>query len=400
MTQTEAKRIPLALPTLGEEEIQEVADCLRSGWITTGPRTRRFEEEFAQLCGADHALAVTSCTAALHLAYVALDLQKGDEVILPPLTWPATASMVVAAGGVPVFADIERGTWNLDPEGVLRVLTPRTRAVVPVHFAGLPVDLDALAAALASVGRPDVKIIEDAAHAAGATYKGHPIGRSGGPSHAACFSFHPVKNLTTAEGGMLVTGDAELAKRVRLWRFHGVARDAFSAYSGEKPPPDSYDVVLPGFKYNFTDLQAAIGLVQLRKLDTMNARRRELLACYREALAGIGGLELQAVPAYDHLHAGHLQVVLVPSPAGDVAAGAAARVRMSRGLNERGIGTGRQFEAVHTTSYFRKTFGTGPGQCPVAEEVCARIVSLPLYPRLEDEDVDRVAAAIREVLGE
>ncbi len=381
--------LPFSKPDIGEEEIAEVVDCLRSGWITTGPRVAQLEKEFAALTGSPHALAFASCTGALHAVYLAAGLAPGDEVIVPALTWPATANMVVACGGVPVFADIDPATWNLTPEALARALTPRTRLVVPVHFAGQPCDLDGLRAALAAAGRPEVRIVEDAAHAAGAAYKGRPIGdTAGNGTWAACFSFHPIKNMTSAEGGMVTTADGDLAAAVRLWRFHGVQRDAWKAYSAAEKAPATYDVVVPGFKYNLTDLHAAVGLHQLRKLDRFNRRRGELAALYLRELAGLPGLALPARAGYDHVHPWHLFAVLPPE-----------RAPFMERLRELGIGTGLHFEAVHLHEYYRRRLGWRPGTLPVAEEVCSRIVSLPLFPAMTDEDAGDVVQAVRRALA-
>ncbi len=397
MADVPPRKLPLALPEIGEEEIAEVEACLRSGWITSGPRVKRFEADFAAKVESSFALAFSSCTSALHAAYRALGVAEGTEVILPPFTWASTANMVAACGGRPVFADIDPVTWCLSPEAVRKALGPATKLVVPVHYAGLPADLDGIARVLEEEGREDVKILEDAAHAAGAFYKGRPIGSDRNPSAGACFSFHPIKNMTTGEGGMLVTADGDLAREAGLWRFHGVARDAYSAYSGKAPPPGGYDIVLPGFKYNMTDIQAALGIHQLKKLDRMNAKRAELARAYAEALADLEGLELPGRAPYDYVHSHHLFPVLAPPGDGSLEGGAAERVRIVRALAERGIGTGRHFEAVHLARFYRERFGTGPGLCPVAERVASRVLSLPLFPGMEIEDVERAAKALKEV---
>src|SRR5271169_3988556 len=272
-------KIPFSRPSIGEEEIAEVVDCLRSGWITTGSRTTRFEEDFAAVVHAPHALAVTSATAGLHLAMLALDLQPGDEVITTPLTWPATVNTIVLCGATPVLVDIEPDTLNLDVGLVESRLSPRTRAIVPVHFAGQPCDLDPLGALARA---HNLRLVEDAAHALGAEYRGRPIGAIG---DLTVFSFHPIKNITTGEGGMITTADEELARRVRLLRFHGVERDAWKAYGQAQLP--LYDVTVPGLKYNLTDIQSAIGIHQLRKLTALNAERERLARRYDEALAGV-----------------------------------------------------------------------------------------------------------------
>jgi dTDP-4-amino-4,6-dideoxygalactose transaminase len=381
--------LPFSRPDIGEEEIAEVVACLRSGWITTGPRVARLEGEFAAAVGARHALAFSSGTGALHATLLALELQPGDEVVVPALTWPSTANMVVACGAVPVFADIDPSTWNLEPGALAAALGPRTRLVIPVHFAGLPCDLDGLREALAAAGRSEVGIVEDAAHAAGAEYKGRPIGAAAANGTlAACFSFHPIKNMTTAEGGMVTTDDDQLAAAIKLWRFHGVQRDAWQAYSGAAKAPAGYDVVLPGFKYNLSDLHAALGLHQLRKLPGFNRRRAEIAALYRRELAGLPGLQIPGRALYECHHPWHLFTVLPPS-----------RAPFMERLRELGIGTGLHFEAVHLHDYYRRRFGWRPGSLPVAEEVCARIVSLPLFPAMTDDDAGDVVQAVRQVLA-
>jgi dTDP-4-amino-4,6-dideoxygalactose transaminase len=380
--------LPFSRPEIGEEEIAAVVDCLRSGWITSGPVTAEFEREFAAVVGARHALAFSSCTGALHVCLLALGVGPDDEVVVPALTWPATANMVVACGARPVFADIDPVTWNLDPRALGAALTPRTRAVVPVHFAGQPADLDALHAVLRAAGREDIRVLEDAAHAAGAAYKGRPIGAcAANGTAAACFSFHPIKNMTTGEGGMVTTDDGELAARLALWRFHGVQRDAWKAYSAAEKAPAGYDVVLPGFKYNLTDLQSALGREQLRKLPRFNARRAELAACYRRELAALPELVLPGAASYDCRHPWHLFTVLPPE-----------RAPFMASLREAGIGTGLHFEAVHLHRFYRERFGTDAGTLPVAEEVCSRIVSLPLFPGMTDGDAADVAQAVKEAL--
>jgi dTDP-4-amino-4,6-dideoxygalactose transaminase len=380
--------LPFSRPEIGEEEIAAVAGCLRSGWITSGPLTAEFEREFGAAVGARHALAFSSCTGALHVCLLALGVGPGDEVVVPALTWPATANMVVACGARPRFADIDPATWNLAPRALAAALTPRTRVVIPVHFAGLPADLDALHQVLRDAGREDVLVLEDAAHAAGAAYKGRPIGAcAANGSAAACFSFHPIKNMTTGEGGMVTTDDDELAARLKLWRFHGVQRDAWTAYSAAEKAPATYDVVLPGFKYNLTDIQSALGLQQLRKLPRFNARRAELAACYRRELAALPELALPAAAGDDCRHPWHLFAVLPPR-----------RAPFMASLREAGIGTGLHFEAVHLHRFYRERFGATEGSLPVAEEVCSRIVSLPLFPAMTDADAEDVVLAVKQAL--
>jgi dTDP-4-amino-4,6-dideoxygalactose transaminase len=368
--------LPFSRPSIGEEETAEVLECLRSGWITTGPRAERFERDFAAYVGAKHAVALSSGTAALHCAYWALGLKPGDEIICPSLTWPATANMAAVLGARVVFADIDASTRQISPESVARQVTPRTRAIVPVHFAGAPADLDALQ----EIAGSRIAVIEDAAHAAGAEYRGRRIG---GQGHAVIFSFHPIKNLTTGEGGMLTTDDPELAERVRVFKFHGVSRDAWKAYGASSAA--HYDTVVAGFKYNLTDLAAALGIHQLRKLDGFIQRRAAIAGRYLRELTGLPGLDLPLAPSYPHRHAWHLFTVLVEG----------RDVFMDR-LREEKIGTGLHFEAVHRTSLYA---GSSEG-LPATEHVCERILSLPLFPEMTDGDVEDVIAAVRRIASE
>lgn len=376
--------IPFSRPSIDEAEIAEVVDCLRSGWITSGPRTARFEQEFAAAVGAPHALAVSSATAGLHLAMWALDLQPGDEVITTPMTWPATVNAIVLSGGTPVLVDIEPDTLNLDARLLERAVTPRTRAIMPVHYAGQPCDVDAIAAVARGCG---ARVIDDAAHAVGAAYRGRPIGSD---ADASIFSFHPIKNITTGEGGMLTTADPKLLERAKLLRFHGVARDAWKAYGGAQLP--LYDVVEPGLKYNLTDLQSAIGLHQLRKLPGFNTERARLAARYDALLAEVPAIAPLGRVAYPVTHAHHLYIV---------------RLVLDRLTIERnafmaevigaGVGLGLHFLAVHELTYYRRTLGDLRAQLPVATDASARIFSLPLYPGLSDAEQDRVVEVLADV---
>ncbi|HZL72303.1 MAG TPA: aminotransferase class I/II-fold pyridoxal phosphate-dependent enzyme [Planctomycetota bacterium] len=367
--------LPFSKPSLGEEEIGEVTACLRSGWITTGPRTELFEREFSAYVGSRHAVALSSGTAALHCAYWALDLGPGDEIICPSLTWPATANMAVALGAKAVFADIDGKTLQIDAKDVARRITKRTKAIVPVHFAGAPADVDALR----EIAGSRIRIVEDAAHSVGTEYKGR---RVGGLGNAAIFSFHPIKDMTTGEGGMLTTEDDELARRVRLFKFHGVSRDAWKAYGAASSA--RYDTVLPGFKYNLTDIASAIGIHQLRKLDGFIARRTAIAGRYLRGLAGAPGVDLPVAPPYPHVHAWHLFTILVDR-----------RDEFMTALRDENIGTGLHFEPVHKMTAYRL-----PGESlPETERAGARILSLPLFPGMSDEDADDVIAAVRRIAG-
>lgn len=375
--------IPFSRPAFGEEEIAEVVDCLRSGWVTTGPRTARFEQEFATLAGVPHALAVSSATAGLHLALMVLDLQPGDEVVTTPMTWPATVNTIVLCGATPVLVDIDPDTLNLDAGLLAAKLTRQTRAIVPVHFAGQPCDMDAICTIAASRG---VRVIEDAAHAAGAAYRDRPIG---GIGDAAVFSFHPIKNMTTGEGGMITTVDADVARRMRLLRFHGVERDAWKAYGGTQLP--LYDVIAAGLKYNLTDIQSAIGIHQLRKLAAFNAERSRLAARYDAAFASLPALRPLGRVLYPHTHAHHLYVVRL-----DLSRVTIDREAFMAAVIGAGVGLGLHFTAVHELTYYRELLGDLRNDLPVATDVSRRLFSLPLYPGLSDADQDRVVEVIAE----
>ena len=378
-------QIPFSRPSIGDEEIAEVTDCLRSGWITTGPRTARFEQDVAAYVGAPHALAVSSGTAGLHLAMLALDLQPGDEVITTPMTWPTTVNVILLCGAEPVLVDIEADTLNLDPTLLEARLTPRTRAIVPVHFAGQACDMDAITA-LAAPRR--VRVIEDAAHALGSEYRGRRVGAIG---DAAVFSFHPIKNITTAEGGMITTADDELARRMRLLRFHGVERDAWKAYGKAQLP--RYDVSLAGLKYNLTDLQSALGIHQLRKLDAFIARREALARRYDELFAAVDEVRPLGRAPYPQRHAHHLYVIQV-----DIERLSIDRDGVMAALLEAGIGVGLHFTAVHELTYYRERLGDLAASLPVATAASHRLFSLPLYPALSDDDVDRVAETVTDIV--
>ncbi len=378
--------LPFSRPALGEEEVRAVVDCLRSGWITTGPRTREFEEKFAAYVGARHALAVTSGTAGEHLALLALGIGPGDEVVTSPMTWTSTVNIVELVGARPVFVDIEPDTRNLDPAKLRASITGKTRAIVPVHFAGLPCDMDAIGTIAAERGIP---VIEDAAHAAGSTYRGRPIGSL---SLLSIFSFHAIKNLTTGEGGMITTDDGALADRIRLLRFHGITRDSWQRQGAGAGA--AYDVLVPGFKYNLTDIQSAIGVVQLARLDALNARREILARRYLDALAGVEEIRLPAAGAgYPARHAWHLFTILVDADRLTV-----DRFGFMEAMKRENIGTGLHFLAVHLQPHYRTRYGYAPGDFPEAERVSERIVSLPLFPGMTEADVDDVARAVKKVV--
>ena len=377
--------LPFCRPTLEEEEIASVVESLKSGWITTGPKVLRFEEQWRARTGAPHAVALNSATAGLHVALAGLDVGPGDEVITTSMTWPSTVNVTELLGAKPVFADVLPGTLLIDPADVARKLTPRTKAVIPVHHAGAPADLDALARVIAGT---QAVLIEDAAHAAGTKYKGR---ETGSESYTAVFSFHPIKNITTGEGGVVTTRDDKLAERMKRLRWHGVGKDSWARYGKTATP--RYEVVEPGWKYNMLDLQAALGCEQMKKLDRFNAARTELAKLYDRLLADVAEVRPLARPAYDHVHAWHLYIVQLDLAALDI-----DRDAFIGELGSRGIGAGLHFTPVHLHAYYRETYGFKPGDLPVTEAAGERILSLPLYPLLGPEGVQRTVTAIKDVV--
>ncbi|MBI4874397.1 MAG: DegT/DnrJ/EryC1/StrS aminotransferase family protein [Acidobacteria bacterium] len=373
--------LPYCLPYIGEEEIQEVVDSLRSGWITSGPKVQRFEQDFAGYAGCRHAIAVSSCTAALHVSLAALGVGPGDEVVVPTLTFCATANVVVHLGATPVLVDVDQH-GHLTAEAAERALTPRTRAILPVHYAGQACDLDALRE-LAS--RRGVALVEDAAHAAGCEYRGSKIGAQG---RAVAFSFYAIKNMTTGEGGMVATDDDEFAQRVRLLALHGMSRDAWKRYA--QSGSWYYEVHEPGYKYNMTDLQASLGIHQLRRLDGFLERRRRLAALYDAAFADLSELRLPAdLPGRRHAY--HIYPVQLRGLSID-------RAQFIDELRQANIGTSVHFIPLHRQPFYQERYGYSPASFPVAEEIYAGLLSLPLYPRMTDEDAGDVIRAVREIV--
>jgi dTDP-4-amino-4,6-dideoxygalactose transaminase len=379
--------LPFARPALGDEEIAEVVDTLRSGWITTGPKVEKFAAAFSDYVGGRFAVPVSSATAGLHVALLALGVKPGDEVITTPMTFVATLNTIVHCGAAPVLADIDAATLNIRVEEIEKKLTLRTKAIVPVHYVGQPADLDPILELAAGRG---IAVLEDAAHAVGAEYKGRRIGSF--PT-TSVFSFHPNKNMTTGEGGMVVTEDEEVFEKASLLKFHGMDREAWKRFAKSGSP--RYDVALPGFKYNMMDIQAALGLHQLGRLEGFLLERARLAARYEERLADTPGLILPQRVAYSVRHAWHLYTPLV-----DVDRLTITRDRFMEELKKRNIGTGLHYSAAHEFSYYADRFGWRPEDFPEAHFVSERIVSLPLFPGLSDEDLDDVIAAVREVLAE
>ncbi len=378
--------IPFCKPTLGDAEITEVVECLKSGWITTGPRTARFEQEFKAAFGQEQeAVAVNSATAGLHVSLLCLDLEPGDEVITTSITWPSTVNNIVICGASPVFADVDRDTLQIDPVEVAKRVTDRTKAIIPVHFAGAPVDLEPIKAVCRE---RNIALIEDAAHAAGTKYKGQFIGSE---SQVAVFSFHPIKNMTTGEGGMILCRDKNQAARMRRLRFHGISRDAWKRYSKGGSP--QYEVVEPGFKYNMLDIQAAIGIHQLRRLPEFNEKRRILANNYFKLLKDVSGVIPLAPPEYSHEHAWHLFVVRL-----EIESLRIDRDEFIAHLQEEGIGVGLHFPAVHLQKFYRERYGFKRGDLPNAEWNSDRLFSLPLYPALSQENQIRVVETLKRLL--
>jgi dTDP-4-amino-4,6-dideoxygalactose transaminase len=380
--------LPFALPEIGEEEIAEVADALRSGWVTTGPKTRRFEEDFSAFLGdaSLQSLAVNSATAGLHLALEALGIGPGDEVITTTHTFTATAEVVRYLGADVVLVDIDPATLNIDPRAIEAAITPRTKCLLPVHYAGLAADMPAI---LDIARRHGLKVIEDAAHALPTTVGGHLIGTLG--SDATVFSFYANKTMTTGEGGMLVTRDAEVAKRARVMRLHGINRDAFDRFTA-KVPSWYYEVVAPGFKYNLTDIAAALGIHQLKRLRGFQRRREEMAARYGQLLAGLP-LLLPPQPAPGDAHSWHLYVVRLADDA------KIERDRFVEKLFDAGIGCSVHYIPLHLQPYWRDRYGLSPQSFPHSQHAYERTVTLPLYTRMTDADLERVARAARAALG-
>jgi dTDP-4-amino-4,6-dideoxygalactose transaminase len=377
--------LAFAPPLIGEEEIAEVVDTLRSGWITTGPKTARFEQEFARYLGAPGALALNSCTAGLHTALQTIGIGEGDEVITSPLTFAATANVIEHVRARPVFVDVEPDTLQMDPACLESAVTSRTRAIIPVHFAGHPADLDAIGAVAVRHG---LTVIEDSAHSLPARYRGRLIGSGDNP---VAFSFYATKNLTTGEGGML-TGDPGFLERARVISLHGMSHDGWNRYA--EGGQWFYEVKLPGFKYNMTDIQAALGLWQLKKLESHQQRRRAVVAAYQAAFDENDAFELPVERA-DVEHAWHLYVLRLRP--GVLAIG---RDRFIEELTRRRIGSSVHFIPVHVHPFYRDTYGYAPEDFPVAFSNYQRMLSLPLHPGLSDTDVTDVIGAVVDIARE
>jgi dTDP-4-amino-4,6-dideoxygalactose transaminase len=376
--------LPFSPPLISPDEIDEVVETLKSSWITTGPKTRKFEEEFAAAVGARAALAVSSATDAMLVALAAMGVGPGDEVITSTNTFCSTVHVIEHLGAKPVLVDVEADTLNMDPRAVDRAITPLTKVLMPVHIYGHPCDMDAL---LDIAARHHLKVLEDAAHAFPAAWRGRPVGSLG---DVTAFSFYATKNLTTAEGGML-TGDPEIIDKARLWSLHGMSRDAYKRYSAEGSW--YYEVVLPGYKCNMTDIQASLGLKQLPKMAEFQARRRKVVARYREAFSSMEALQLP-VERPDVEHAWHLFVIRLRPGVLSIDRG-----NFIEELRKRNIGASVHFIPIHLHPYYRDKYGFRPTDFPVALESYERMLSLPLNPRLSDADVDDVIEAVHDVVA-
>jgi dTDP-4-amino-4,6-dideoxygalactose transaminase len=381
--------LPFALPEIGEEEIAEVADALRSGWVTTGPKTRRFEQDFVAFLGDDslQAIAVNSATAGLHLALEAVGIGPGDEVITTTHTFTATAEVVRYLGADVKLVDIDPATLNIDPVAIEAAITPATKAIMPVHYAGLAVDMDAIHAIAQKHG---LKVIEDAAHSLPTTYKGQLIGTL--KSDAVVFSFYANKTMTTGEGGMLVTRDKDLAARAKVMRLHGINRDAFDRFTA-KVPSWYYEIVAPGFKYNLTDIAAALGLHQLKRLPGFQVRREQIAQRYDEAFADLPIIRPPRPVHAGDTHSWHLYVTRLADDA------PIDRDAFIDSLFADGIGVSVHFIPLHLHPYWKERYDLRPEQFPHSQKAYERMVTLPLYTRMTDADVERVITAVRKALG-
>ena len=373
--------LPFSQPSISEKDIEAVVRVMRSKWLTTGRECAEFEREFAARVGCREAVALASATGGMHVVLTALGVGPGDEVITPSLTWVSTPNLLELAGAVPVWVDVDRDHLMTTADRIEPLITARTKAIIPVHYAGAPADMYPIRELAARKG---VAIIEDAAHAVGTVYRGRRIGSLG----TAIFSFHPIKNITTSEGGLVATDDAGMAARVRRLKFHGLGVDAFDRQTqGRKPQAE---VIEPGYKYNLTDMAAALGRSQLERLDELNRERAALAAIYGERLAGIPEILPLIAPPWPHRHAWHLYIVRLDRPG-------LSRGEFMERLKRRNIGTGIHFLAAHTHAYYRGKGGARP-ELPDTEWNSERILSLPLFPGMTGEDVQDVVEAVKAAL--
>ncbi len=394
MIEPRGQFLPYCLPFIGEEEIAEVTDSLRSGWVTTGPKVKQFETAIQQYVGCSHAIAVNSCTGGLHIALTALGVGPGDEVILPSLTFCATANVVVHRGAKPVLVEIKED-FNISPAAIEAAITPRTRVIMPVHYGGMACDLKEIYEIAA---KHNLSVLEDGAHAIGITYNGFKIGSDElvlqkwhkGVNSAVVYSFYATKNMTTGEGGLIATAQEDLAKHMRTLSLHGMSRDAWKRYSSAGSW--YYEVIDSGYKYNMTDIQAALGIHQLRRLDGFIEKRIRYARMYDEAFASLP--ELTTPLRYpDRLHAYHLYVIRLNANRLSI-----DRAQFIEKLKEYNIGASVHYIPVHLHPFYQKEYGYKRGDLPVTEEIYDSIVSLPLYPKMTDKDVEYVINVVREII--
>ncbi len=371
-------------PLIQDEEINEVVQSLKTGWLGTGPKVAKFEEEFKQYTGAKYALAVNSCTAALHLSMLVLGLKPGDEVITTPMTFAATANTIIHVGATPVLVDCDPETQLIDPQKIEDAITPRTRAIIPVHLTGRPCNMDAIEDI---AQRHNLTVIEDAAHAIETKYKGKKVGNI---SRLTCFSFYVTKNIVTGEGGMVTTNDEDLANKIKMYALHGLSRDAWKRFSDDGYK--HYQVVFPGYKYNMMDLQAAIGIHQLRRVDKWLERRNEIWTMYQQAFAKLP-VELPPADEADTTHARHLYTLMIDKEKAGI-----SRDEFMGKLHQKNIGTGVHYLGIHLHPYYQDTYGYKPSDFPNATWFSERTVSLPLSAKLSNSDIEDVITAIHETL--
>ncbi|WP_196593874.1 DegT/DnrJ/EryC1/StrS family aminotransferase [Pectinatus sottacetonis] len=378
--------LPFSKPTISEDAIADVCDSIRSGWLAMGPKTVDFEKKFAEYTGAKFAISVNSATAGLHLAVMAVT-QPGDEVITTPMTFASTVNAIIYAGAVPILADIDPVTLNIDPKKIAEKITSKTKAVIPVHFAGRPCNMDAIEKI---AQEHNLAIIEDSAHALGASYHGKKIGSGKGPRRIAVFSFHPTKNITTGEGGMITTDDEKAADQMSVQRQNGMDKGAWNRFGAKGK--SHYDIFIPGLKYQMMDIQAAIGRDQLKYLEKFNKRRTEIIEKYNTAFAGIDGLTLPAPIEKGCVHSWHIYTPLLDSKKLGF-----TRDEFMEKMKEYNIGTAYHYQALHLFSGYAKITGLKKGDMPVAEEIGEKIVSLPLFPAMTNEDITDVIEAVTNI---
>jgi perosamine synthetase len=377
-------RVPLCRPWVGDEEVKAVAEVIRSGWLSTGPKTLKFEREFAGYVGARHAIATSSCTSALHLSLVAAGVEVGDEVITPTFTYTATAEAIGYTGARPIFADIDLMDLNILPEEIERRITSRTKAIIPVHIAGHPCRMEEI---YGIAERYNLTVINDAAHAISTEFKGRKVGSL---EHLNCFSFYATKNITTGEGGMVTLNDDELAERIRLMRLHGIDRYTWARIHGERRW--YYEVVEQGFKCNMSDIQAAMGICQLRKIDEIQKRREDIASRYNEVFSDVETIRIPPIPQ-DGRHSWHLYIIQLKLEMLTI-----DRDEFIRHMAERGIECSVHFIPLHLHPFYRKRYGYRPGDFPNAERAYDRVVTLPLFPGMDDEEVELVICSVLDII--